>query len=111
VPLRILAVSDPAPERAMKATLIACPSLISLKKAARTVIRCEQGQIWISVPGEDIVLRRGESWRIDCADAVLIEGVDDARFSLVTPARLWHLRWPPSWRWSFVRSSWRVRTG
>ncbi|MBB5190602.1 hypothetical protein HNQ50_001324 [Silvimonas terrae] len=94
----------------MKATLIACPSLICLKKATRTVIRCEQGQIWISVPGQDIVLRPGESWRIDCADAVLIEGVANARFSLQTPPRTWSLRWPRAWHWSSFRSSWRVRT-
>ncbi|GGP18994.1 DUF2917 domain-containing protein [Silvimonas iriomotensis] len=94
----------------MKATLIACPSLISLKKAERTVIRCEQGQLWISVPGEDIVLRRGESWQINSPLTVLIEGAQDARFSLQTPRSVWHLHWPGAWRWPAFRSSWRVRS-
>ncbi len=94
----------------MKATLIASPSLICLKKAARTVVRCEQGQIWISVPGEDIVLRPGETWRISCVGTVLIEGVADARFSLQTPSPIWRLHWPRAWRRPFFRSSWRVRT-
>ncbi|WP_188687785.1 DUF2917 domain-containing protein [Silvimonas amylolytica] len=94
----------------MKTTLIACSSLVSLKKAEYTVVRCEQGQIWISVPGEDIVLRCGESWRINCRSTVLIEGIDDARFSLVTSSSGWRLHWPGAWRWPVFRSSWRVRT-
>lgn len=94
----------------MKATLIACSSLVSLKRAGRVTIRCERGQLWLSVLGEDVILRPGESWRARRhSGTVLIEGINDARFSLITPALWGNWRWPFQWR--TFRSSLPVKVG
>lgn len=95
----------------MKATMIACSSLVSLKRAGRVTIRCERGQLWLSVPGEDVILRAGESWKAAHAGTVLIEGVNDARFSLVTPSSGWFNSWQSPFKSQAVRSSLRMKIG
>lgn len=47
--------------------------LLALEHAEGHLLACASGELWITVPGrqEDIILKAGESWRVDAAGAVV----------------------------------------
>ncbi len=50
-------------------------------------IRCESGQLWISHDGEDIVLERGEKCFVSGCDRIVLEALQDSRYSMLkTPS-------------------------
>lgn len=75
-------------------------ALLTLPVAAGAVIRVEHGAIWFTVDtasggAADIVLGRGQDYRLSESDTLLVQALAPCRFSVATTAArpaLWSLR-------------------
>ncbi|QLG87697.1 DUF2917 domain-containing protein [Chitinibacter bivalviorum] len=68
-------------------------SLASVSGNAQQWIACEQGTVWISDDGHDVVLQRGEKWQI-CSDRlVVIESLQESRLAIRSPQTITHSIW------------------
>ncbi|WP_027467468.1 DUF2917 domain-containing protein [Deefgea rivuli] len=50
--------------------------------AKQSWIRCDSGQVWLSHDGEDIVLECGQKCFISGRDKVVVEALQNSRYSL-----------------------------
>ncbi|WP_348945049.1 DUF2917 domain-containing protein [Chitinibacter sp. FCG-7] len=63
-------------------------SLSTLNGHAQQWIECEQGMIWLSDDGHDVVLERGQRWQIRSDNTVVIEAFAHSRIKLEQEAGL-----------------------
>ena len=75
----------------MQTTTLKTAEVYSFSTEA-TWVRCESGQLWLSHDGEDIVLERGDKCFLNGADRIVLEALQDSRFSVfkeaaIAPAR------------------------
>lgn len=68
-------------------------SAMQLTEQQGAVIVCEEGQLWLTDNGDDIILKNGECHRIQSMQAVVIEPLrKNSRFHL-EEARKLHASW------------------
>lgn len=65
---------------------LARDALLSLPAAAGATIAVQGGSIWFTADGADVVLGPGHDYQLARDEALLIEALADARFSLHSPA-------------------------
>ena len=59
---------------------LATRELLALEHAKGYLLACTVGEVWITVEGrqEDIILKAGESWRVEDAGAVVVSALHPA---------------------------------
>ncbi|KAF0813287.1 hypothetical protein IGB42_02216 [Andreprevotia sp. IGB-42] len=63
--------------------LLAPDELLSLDKIRGRWIHCERGLLWLTVDGNDIILKSGMSCRVNTQQRVVIQALSIARFAIL----------------------------
>ncbi|WP_158380838.1 DUF2917 domain-containing protein [Chitinilyticum litopenaei] len=58
--------------------------LLTLEQVRGCRIECNEGRLWLTADGEDIVLEQGESWLVASDQRVVIESLTDSHYTLHT---------------------------
>ena len=69
----------------MQSHYLSSSSLSTFTDMESQWLECEQGTIWLTDDGHDVVLRRGEKWQIVGEEPVVIEAFGDSRIRVSNP--------------------------
>lgn len=66
---------------------LATRELLALEHAEGYLLACTSGEVWITVAGsqEDIILKAGDSWRVEAAGAVVASALQPALLVVTHP--------------------------